>query len=215
MPPPATFAKGRPRSSTAARPAPWPVSVLLVWRSAEQATGRKFVWLSNKHLVVLDIVQTTTPEIGRQWQLHALNRPDVGQRLLTLTSRPPEQRWADPALKPPSEEGRLFCQTLLPRQYQLILHSDGQAEVFSPAGKSLGPVEGNAYHREYGQQVVQIDPGNTRTQTVFLHVLTAVDSTEVVPPQATYRVDKPGQIVLTVDGVTTSLVVPEWFNETD
>jgi hypothetical protein len=176
---------------------------------------REFVWLANKHLVVLDIVQTTTPEIRRQWQLHALNRPDVGQRLFTLTNRPPEQQWADPALQPPSQEGRLFCQTLLPRQYQLILHSDGQAEAFSPAGKSLGPVEGNAYHREYGQHVVQIDPGNSRTQTVFLHVLTAVDGTEVVPPKATYRVDKPGQIVLTVDGVTTSLVVPEWFNETD
>jgi hypothetical protein len=175
---------------------------------------REFVWLANKHLVVLDIVQTTTPEIRRQWQLHAMTRPDIGDRLLTLTNRSPEQRWADPTLKPKSEEGRLFCQTLLPRQYRLVLHNDGKAEAFDPTGNPLGPVEGNAYHHKYGQKVVQIDPGDVRTQTIFLHVLTAVETTERVPPKAAYRVDKHGQIELTVDGTTTILVVPEWFDET-
>jgi hypothetical protein len=162
----------------------------------------------------LDIVQTTTPEIRRQWQLHATSRPDIGDRLLTLTSRPPEHRWAEPAFKPKSGEGRLFCQTLLPREYRLILHNEGNAEAFDPAGKPLGPVDGNTYHRKYGQKVVQIDPGNLRTQTIFLHVLTAVATAELVPPKATYRMDKQGQVELTVDGATTSLVVPEWFAET-
>ena len=175
---------------------------------------REFVWLANRHLVVLDIVQTTTPEIQRQWQLHTMSRPDIGDRLLTLTNRPPEQRWADPALKPESEEGRLFCQTLLPRQYRLILHDEGKAEAFDPTGKPLGPVEGNGYHHNFGQKVVQIDPGNMRTQTIFLHVLTAVETTELIPPKATYRLGKHGQIELTVDGATTSLVVPKWFAET-
>jgi hypothetical protein len=175
---------------------------------------REFVWLANKHLVVLDIVQTPTPEIRRQWQLHAASRPDVGDRLLTIANRSPEQNWADPALKPKSDEGRLFCQTLLPRQYRLILHNEGKAEAFDPTGKPLGPVDGNAYHQQYGQKVVQINPGNMRTKTVFLHVLTAVKTTELIPPKATYRVDKHGQIELTVDGAKTSLVVPKWFAET-
>jgi hypothetical protein len=172
---------------------------------------REFVWLANKHLVVVDIVETPKPEIRRQWQLHALSRPEIGDHMFTLTSRAPERGWAEPALKPRSQEGRLVCQTLIPLDYRLIFHGDGKAEAFDSAGKSLGPVEGNPYHREYGQKVVQIDPGNDGTQTVFLHVLTATEVGEMTPPRATYRVSKPGQIELTVDGVTTSLAVPEWF----
>jgi hypothetical protein len=170
---------------------------------------REFVWLANRHLVVLDVVQTTTPDIRRQWQLHATSRPVIGDRLLTVTSRPPEQRWAEPALKPKNREGRLFCQTLLPREYTLVLHDGGKAEAFEATGKRLGPVEGNAYHRKYGQKVVQIDPGTVRTRTIFLHVLTAVESADRIPPEATYRVGKRGQIELTVDGASTRLVVAE------
>ena len=161
---------------------------------------REFVWLANKHLVVLDIVQTPKPEVRRQWQLHATSRPEIGDRLLTITSQSPKRSWAEPALEPKSQEGRLFCQTLLPRDYQLILHGDGKAEAFDPTGKSLGPVDGNAYHRKYGQQVVQIDPGNDGTQTVFLHVLTAAEAGETIPPEATCRVSGPGRLEITVTG---------------
>jgi hypothetical protein len=172
---------------------------------------REFVWLANKHLVVLDIVQASQPKVRRQWQLHATSRPQVGDRLLTVTARSPEHRWANPALEPKNREGRLFCQTLLPRDYRLILHGDGKAEAFDPTGKSLGPVEGNPHHRKYGQQVMLIDPGNTRTQTVFLHVLTATEAGETVPPEAACGVSGPGQIEITVDGTRTLLVVPEGF----
>jgi hypothetical protein len=175
---------------------------------------REFVWLANRHVVVLDIVQTNKPEIRRQWQMHVMSRPDLGDRSLTLTNRPPEHRWADPALKPESPEGRLFCQTVFPRQYKLILHDAGKAEAFDPTSKSLGPVEGNAYHRKYGQTVVQIEPGNASTQTVFLHVLTAVETEQLAPPKVTYRVSEQGTMELIVDGATTSFVVPEWLSPT-
>ena len=66
---------------------------------------REFVWLANKHLVVLDIVETPKPEIRRQWQLHAVNRPKIGDRMLTVTNRPPERSWAEPALKPNNAGG--------------------------------------------------------------------------------------------------------------
>jgi hypothetical protein len=138
----------------------------------------------------------------------------MGNRLLTLTNRAPEQNWINQALKPKSRAGRLFCQTLLPRKYRLILHNEGKAEAFASTGKPLGPVEGNLYHRKYGQKVVQIDPGHARTQTIFLHVLTAVETSELIPPEATYRMGKHGQIELTVSGTTTRLVVPEWFAQT-
>ena len=170
---------------------------------------REFVWLANQHLVVLDIIQTPTPEIRRQWQLHAASRPEIGERRFTLTNRPPERSWEEPALQPKNQEGRLFCQTVLPRDYKLILHGDGKAEAFDPTGKPFGQVEGNVYHRQYGQNVVQIDPGNDGTQTIFLHVLTATEAGETIPPEITYRIREPGKIELTVNRITTSLAVPE------
>ena len=172
---------------------------------------REFVWLGDKHLVVLDIIQTPKPEIRRQWQLHVPDRPEIGAHLLTVTSRAPDRNWSEPALKPNNQEGRLFCQTLLPRNYRLILHDEGKSEAFDPRGKPLGPVEGNRYHQEFGQQVVQIDPGNERSQTIFLHVLTATGSGVAAPPEATIRLSKPGEIDVGVDDTTVSLAVPEWL----
>jgi hypothetical protein len=172
---------------------------------------REFVWLANKHLVVLDIVETARPEIRRQWQLHCGSRPEIGDRLLTLTNRPPDRRWADESLRPANQEGRLFCQTLAPDDYRLIVHTEGNAEAFDAAGRSLGAVEGNAYHRQYGQNVVQIEPADSGTQTVFLHVLTATEASETTKPKTSCRVIQPGQIEVTVDTATTKLNVPPWF----
>jgi hypothetical protein len=166
---------------------------------------REFVWLADKHLIVLDLVQTARPEIRRQWQLHAVHPPELGDRLLVLQNRLPEQRWARPELQPQRQEGRLFCQTVLPREYQLILHQDGQAQAFDPAGQPLGSVAGTPYHRQYGRHVVQIDPGNRGTQNVFLHVLTAVAAAETTPPQVTHSIGDDGTIELTVDGITVNL----------
>ena len=175
---------------------------------------REFVWLENEHLVVLDVVRTTSPDIRHQWQLHAANRPVIGDRLFTVTNRPPNQGWADPGLKPKNREARLFCQTLLPRNYRMILHDNGEVEVFKPTGERLGQAPGDAFHREYGQQVVQIEPEIGRTRTVFLHVLTAVDSADLIPPKVTYRLVQNRQIEVSVDGATTNLAVPTWFVQT-
>jgi hypothetical protein len=167
------------------------------------------VSLASKHLIVLDIVETKAPETRRQWQLHVPNRPDLGDRVFTVTNRPPEQRWYDPTIQPENPVGRLFCQTMLPRQYNLVLHSDGKAEAYDSAGKSLGPVEGDRYHREYGQTVVQIDPSDTGKRTVFLQVLTAIDAVHSTPPDVKCREMERGKIELTVDGATTRLAVAE------
>jgi len=172
---------------------------------------REFVWLAGKHLVVLDIIETSMPEIRRQWQLHAAGHPEFGDHVLTITGRPPEINWAEPALGPPNPEGRLFCQTLLPQDYRVVLHDDGKAAAFGPAGTPLGAVEGNPYHCDYGKSVVQIDPGTDTTEMVFLHVLTAADAGQTNPPRTSYRISGPGQIELTVDNAHTVLAVPEWF----
>ncbi len=171
---------------------------------------REFVWLDKKHLVVLDIVEAAKPEIRRQWQLHCSQRPGVGERLLTVIGRMPDLNWADPALEPKAPEGRLFCRTLLPRDYRLVLHSEGKAESFDAEGKPLGPVEGNSYHRKFGRNVVQIDPVGDGSETVFLHVLTATGAEETEPPRASYRASGPRRIEVTVAGAKTTLAVPEW-----
>jgi hypothetical protein len=172
---------------------------------------REFVWLADLHLVVLDLVETSRPEIRRQWQLHSETRPEVGDRVMTITNRMPEKSWADPALKPKRPEARLFCQTLAPREYQLILHADGKAEAFSPEGSPLGPVAGNAEHLKYGRKVVQIDPGTTHSRIMFLHVLTATEAEQTLPPKVAFRVVAPGRIEVTVDDATTVLAVPEEY----
>jgi len=174
---------------------------------------REFVWLAKRHLVVLDIVETARPEILRQWQLHTEGRPEIGDHMLTVANRPPEKKWADARLRPPIAEARLFCRTLAPREYRLIVHADDKAEATDAAGKVLGPVEGHAEHRKHGKTVVQIDPGDRGCRTVFLHVLTATEAAETTPPKAACKLRKPGLVEVTVEGLATELAVPEWFQE--
>jgi hypothetical protein len=174
---------------------------------------REFVWLADEHLVVLDVVEARKPAIHRQWQLHCSSRPEVRDHLLTITSQAPELSWSVPALKPARRAARLFCQTLLPREYRLIVHDNGQAEAFDALGRSLGPTAGNAYHREHGRHVVQIDPGIQHARTVFLHVLTATEAVEREPPTAAYRFIQPGELEVSVNGTSTRLAVPEWSDE--
>ena len=98
---------------------------------------------------------------------------------------------------------------MLPRQYNLVLNSNGKAEAYDCTGRPLGAVEGDRYHRDYGGIVVQIDPGNIGERTIFLHVLTAVDAKDTIPPDVKCREIERGKIELTVDGATTRLTVAE------
>lgn len=172
---------------------------------------REFVWLADKHLIVLDIIETARPDIRRQWQLHSPTAPEIGDHLVTITNRAQDQKWADPRLQPEKPDARLFCQTLAPPQYTLIAHGGANATAFDASGKPQGPVDGNAYHRQYGRHVIQIDPGRQGCRTVFLHVLTAAEGAEAGPPPASYRMIGPGQVEVSVAGSTATLAVPEWF----
>lgn len=172
---------------------------------------REFVWLARRHLVVLDIVETTRPEIRRVWQLHALARPEIGARLVEVTARPPERSWADPKIQPRKDQARLFSQTLLPRSYTLILHSGGRAEAFDPEGNSLGHASGNPHHLRFGRDVVQIEPAGEGTRTVFLHVLTATGAEETRPPAVRWRLAARGRLEVHVEGTAAVFAVPEWL----
>lgn len=173
---------------------------------------REFVWLADKHLIVLDIVETATPEIKRLWQLHSQTGPQIGPHCVTIVNQIPDRRWADDRLRPRPGQARLFCQTLVPRRYTVVLHGGGKAAAYDQSGRLLGDVEGNPYHLKYGNHVLQIDPGNHDTRSVFLHVLTAVDASETLAPKCRLHLSKPGQLEIDVEGHKAVLSVPEWFS---
>jgi len=64
---------------------------------------------------------------------------------------------------------------------------------------------------KYGRKVVQIDPGTTHSRIMFLHVLTATEAEQTLPPKVAFRVVAPGRIEVTVDDATTVLAVPEEY----
>jgi hypothetical protein len=114
-------------------------------------------------------------------------------------------------LQPASESAILFCQTLAPRDYTLLLHADGKAEAFGPDGRSRGICEANPFHREFGGNVVQIEAADEARKMVFLHVLTAAEESQTDPPEIAIQLIGPGEAELEIDGRKTSLTVPEWF----
>ncbi|HAK94067.1 MAG TPA: hypothetical protein DCM87_03425 [Planctomycetes bacterium] len=171
---------------------------------------RELVWLRNTHLIVLDVVETARDGIRAQWQLHLPRAPEIGAGLVTVNNRAPDKRWADECLQPGNVEGRLFCRTLLPLDYTLILHADGKAEAFDAAGRSKGPVDGNRHHFEHGKNVVQVEPNPAAPRMLFLHVLTAVDASESRAPAASFRRASPGRIEVDVEGASAAFDVPAW-----
>jgi hypothetical protein len=169
---------------------------------------REFVWLADRHLIVLDFVQTANPRIKCQWQLHADTPPTIQDRQFTVVNEAPDLNWARPALKPKVRRARLVCQTLAPKNYTVIVHGDQQARSFGADGESLGPTEGNPYHRRFGKHVVQLDAGDASAGVMFLNVLTAQDADQELPPPASYRQSEPGTIELQIGRLTTHLQVP-------
>jgi hypothetical protein len=166
---------------------------------------REFVWLGDQHLIVLDLVETARPSIRRRWQLHAPTEPEFGDRIVTVSNRPPDHRWHEPRWKPPSHPGRLYLQILQPAEYTCRLNRRGEAEAFDPRGRSRGAVPGNPYHAQDGDFVLEIDPGTDSRTTTFLCVLTATDSPDAAPPEASWQARTPGTITVSVDGVDVDL----------
>ena len=176
---------------------------------------RELVWLADKHLIVLDVVETAQTQIRRLWQLHSQTPPEIGHDCITIVNQIPDLRWADDRLRPRPGRARLFCQTLEPRKYTVVVHSGGKAVAYDDTGRSLGACAGNPYHLKYGNHVLQIDPGNDTARTVFLHVLTAVDATVTSAPKCQLRVLQRGQVEVSVEGAKATLSVPEWFSAAD
>ncbi|MBC8876861.1 MAG: heparinase II/III family protein [Planctomycetes bacterium] len=111
--------------------------------------------------VVFDRVVSREPEFKKTWLLQAMKRPEKSPAGFVITNG----------------KGRLFVQTLLPRDPQVKLY-DGQ-DLYSYDGNTYPP------RRDTGPAPecrIEISPPEPAREDYFLHVLTATDSTvESVP----------------------------------
>jgi hypothetical protein len=116
---------------------------------------RQIVYIRPGTFVIYDRVRTTKPEYEKTWQLMAMNVPVKHDQWQVVTNG----------------EGRLFVQTLLPREHSLSLHSGDK--LHSYYGQSHPP------EQEKGREPacrIEIKPRRASTDDYFLHVLTTTAS---------------------------------------
>jgi hypothetical protein len=106
--------------------------------------------------VIFDRVCSREPEYKKTWLLQAMKRPEESSRGLVISNG----------------KGRLFVQTLLPRDPQVkLIHGQG---LYRYGGNTHAP------RRDTGPAPecrIEISPPRPARVDYFLHVLTATDST--------------------------------------
>jgi len=123
---------------------------------------RQIVFERPGTFVIFDRVTARAPEFKKTWLLQAMKRPEESPSGLVITNG----------------RGRLFVQTLLPREPQVALRH----------GQDLYRYGGNTYppRRDTGPAPecrIEISPARPARTDYFLHLLTATDATnESVPP---------------------------------
>jgi len=124
---------------------------------------RELVYLGYKYLLVLDRVDTKPIPVTQKWQLHLLGEPKVDGMLAETTVG----------------KGKLFCQTLLPKDARI-------------SGEKVG----KKYHRHV------VSPKDDKQQkAIYLHVLYPTDATVSVMPKAECKVSADGRVSVTVGGL--------------
>jgi len=123
---------------------------------------RQILFLRPGTFIVFDQVVSTQPEFKKTWLLQAMKRPEKTSTGLMITNG----------------KGRLFVQTLLPRDPQVVLY-DGE-DLYSYAGNSYLPQRDTGPAPECR---IEISPSQSARSDSFLHVLTATDATvdDVLP----------------------------------
>jgi hypothetical protein len=130
---------------------------------------RQIVFARPGTFVIFDRVVSRNPQFSKTWLLQAMKRPEK----------------APPGLVVTNGKGRLFVQTLLPRDPEVKLHF----------GQNLYSYGGNTYppRRDTGPAPecrVEVSPSKPAVADYFLHVLTATDATvETVPAAALEETD--------------------------
>jgi len=127
---------------------------------------RQIVYVRPDTFIVFDRVSCPLPELEKTWLLQAMKRPEGSPPNLVITNG----------------KGRLFVETLLPRDPEVRL-VDGE-DLYRYGGRSYAP------RRDTGPAPecrVEISPSRPAKVDYFLHVLTATDSSTDSVPRAVAR----------------------------
>jgi hypothetical protein len=127
---------------------------------------RQIVYLRPDTFVIFDRVKSTKAEFKKTWLLQAMKKPEGAAPNLVVTHG----------------KGRLFVQTLLPENPQVVLAS-GES-LYSYGGRSYPP------SREKGAAPecrIEVSPSRPAEVDYFLHVLTAAEATAASAPPANVR----------------------------
>ena len=133
---------------------------------------RQFVFLPPDHFVILDRVSSTKPDYNKRWLLHTATEPVVNSNEFYT------DHWG----------GRLFCKTLLPENAELR-KIGGPGKQFWSDGRNwalpeLTPDEWNYNSMRWldnnnellGQWRIEVTPGSSSNDDIFLHLLQVADS---------------------------------------
>ena len=139
---------------------------------------RQIVYLRPNTFVIFDRVKSKDPSFKKSWLLQAMKPPTGQPPNLVLTNG----------------RGRLFVQTLLPK--------DARTELFS--GDRLYSYAGNSYPPElvFGplpESRVEVSPARPTLTDYFLHVLTAADSSTATVPRGALT-ENESAVTLTLGG---------------
>ncbi len=189
---------------------------------------RAFVYLRSPDgerdfFVVFDRVTSTNASFEKRWLLHSVERPEIdgkwseggvdGKGASNPASGTPGSISTDSSIVTISEnQGKLFCQTLLPEKHRTILrggpnaqgvHAEPDSYEYLDATGKQWPLDKKytvtTYIRECGNFRVEIIPQEARTDDVFLHVLHPAGAAKMPPAQAV-KSDDGSAVGACVDG---------------
>ena len=166
---------------------------------------RQFVFLYPDYIIVYDRMDSADPSYRKEWLLHTKNKPVVKKGLMRADSG----------------DGRLFCQTLLPKNAKFEIVG-GKEHEFMVGDRNYPMDEGykdenmkDAVKRArgpyWGNWRLEVEPASAQTDDRFLHVLTAASVDAFKPVEAKYVSDD------SRDGVRVKFDghdVTFWFNRT-
>jgi len=130
---------------------------------------RQFIYLNPDHFLVFDRVISAKAEYNKEWLLHTSNEPVIEEKTFT----------ADQG------RGRIFCRTLYP-QDAVIEKIGGPGKEFWASGQNWMPpqlnfsrldIKGSEVYETMGRWRVEVRPGSSREEDVFLHFIQVSDKT--------------------------------------
>lgn len=166
---------------------------------------RQFVFLYPDYIIVYDRMDSADPSYRKEWLLHTKNKPVVKKGVMRADSN----------------DGRLFCQTLLPVDAKMeVIGGKGNEFLVGHRNYPMDPDYKEEHEKDavrrargpyWGNWRLEVEPSSARKDDRFLHVLTAASVDAFKPVDAKYVSDAQRDGVrVRFDGHDVTF----WFNRT-